>query len=228
MKYRIILALVMILIPAGAAGYEYFQSQQQSQLQQEPISILKQFGVYDGNYSYVMFGSANTNSIDSSSESTATYSYALSGQANTYTITYATGEFAYYPGEVTTSSGTEPVESLTYTNEPATVIVTYSAGIGRNTTVVDFSYGGPVCKWQEFGNGPFPWSGCKQFVLMIYNTNQELPNYATYIGSYPIPGASSGYLVLNRQGLFYETALELNGTSIDWQFYLFYATYVGS
>ncbi len=226
-----ILALVMIVVAVGAVSYEYYQSQKQPQLQQNPISILKQFGAYDGNYSYVMFGSADTNSILSSNQNTATYTYPMYGtgtfsETTTATATYVTSEIAYQANEVT-HSGIFQNESFTYTNYLSTASIGYSVSANGNNTFVDFS-GGPTCRWQQFGNGPHSWSGCKQFVLMIYNTEQKLPltPYPTYY-YYPTPGASSGYLVVNQQGLFFRTLLECNGRSIDWQFYFFYATYTG-
>jgi hypothetical protein len=182
-----------------------------------------------------MFGSADTDSIDSTLTETSatgaiTYATTMTYFTEYYTMTHITES---YPAAVSTYTNTYTwgTYSHAYTTNVDLSYVTYVHG--NNTTVdfsSDFNSEGPICRWQDFGNGPFMWSGCKQFVLMIYNTPTKITGFSGYVetsGSPQYLGAS-GYIVVNRMGFFCTFPLEWNGTNIDWQFYFFYATYVGS
>jgi hypothetical protein len=95
-NYRIILAIVLIIIAVGAIGYEYDQYlNQQNQLQQT-ISILNnQYDLYDSNYTYVMLAATDTYTL-------AKVGYENFTEGNV-TVTYYKGNFYLESGPLCSS-----------------------------------------------------------------------------------------------------------------------------
>jgi hypothetical protein len=208
---------------------------QQSLQQQEAMSILKKYGGYDGNYSYTVFAALDAVDIlGAANHTTLTFSYvwtAAQAPMNAATIsgssTYTaygvstTGLFSYAPTYSAYTTMQTYSTSFTYTNASGRYgtasYVTETQRINDNITIeysiqgeeIYFRYDrGPICSSQS-PNGPYGWSGCSQFVIMVIYSPSTLALYPEY-------------LVMNRYNLFYNSNI-----GPDWQFYFFYAIKTG-
>ena len=227
-KYRALLAVVLILIVAGAIGYEYFLPFiQHQQLQQEAATLVEQYNLYSPNYSYVLFGSLYLNGLLSGANSTGytstqayvveTYvnkTYTTENEAETFAITIfqtsTEGDLAYNESKATlTYSAASVPTTLVYNTSSALVIYNIQYG------VVSFIYeNGPLCK--AVGSGVANWPGCKSAVIMLIDpqSTEQLPSVL-----------NPRYIVMTDYGPIYQEPLALVA---NWHFYFIYAAYVGS
>jgi hypothetical protein len=74
-KHRAIIAIIIIIAVMGLSYEYYLPIYQQQQVQQNAMTLLKQYGLYDENYSYAVFGSLYMDEFLSSYQTTGTYTY---------------------------------------------------------------------------------------------------------------------------------------------------------
>jgi hypothetical protein len=131
-KHRLVIALIVIMAVIGLSYEYYLPIYQQQQVQQNAIDLIKQYGLYNENYSYVVFGSLYLDQVLSSYRTTGTYTYGY--QTGTTSSSYLTSTYLTSTTVTDTGYKQTPTGQFVY-NSTAYETYTYSFSSSSSTQI---------------------------------------------------------------------------------------------
>jgi len=207
-KRRTLIALIVIVAVVGLSYEFYLPIYQQQQVEQNAMNLIKQYGLYNENYSYVVFGSLYLDQVLSSYRTTGTYTYGyqtettFSSYLTSTTVTDTgykqtpTGEFAYNSTAYSTYTYSFSSSSSTQILYHTTALVSYAADGGD---LIFTGWSVPGCR----RGGP-----CGVAIMLIDTQSTE---------QYPVV-FNPKYEVI-RLGFFYFAPFAIIA---NWRFYFVY------